>query len=29
MAKNYLDLPDNVIEKALLHQTKKIGQGFY
>jgi hypothetical protein len=25
MAKNYLDLPDNVIEKALLHQTKKIG----
>jgi len=29
MAKNYLEISDNVIEKSLLIRTKKIGEHFY
>lgn len=29
MAKNYLEINDNVIEKQLLVRTKELGGGFY
>ena len=29
MAKNFLEIPDNILEKHLLVRTKQIGKNFY